>query len=37
MSFCRFMKMDEEEIIQVGVVGMLHDIGKMQIATEVLK
>ena len=36
MSFCRSMGMDEEEIIQVGVGGMLHDIGKMRTPDAVL-
>lgn len=30
MSFCRAMEMAEEDIIHVGVGGMLHDIGKMR-------
>jgi putative nucleotidyltransferase with HDIG domain len=36
MSFCRSMDMDEEEIIQIGVGGMLHDIGKMRTPVEIL-
>ncbi|MBF0341507.1 MAG: HD-GYP domain-containing protein [Magnetococcales bacterium] len=30
MSFCRMLGMEEEEIINVGIGGMLHDIGKMR-------
>ncbi|MBF0164603.1 MAG: HD-GYP domain-containing protein [Magnetococcales bacterium] len=36
MSFCRMMGMDEEEIINVGVGGMLHDIGKMRTPEAIL-
>ncbi|MBF0192959.1 MAG: HD-GYP domain-containing protein [Magnetococcales bacterium] len=36
MSFCRAMEMKEEEIINVGIGGMLHDIGKMHTPEEVL-
>ena len=36
MSFCRSVGMDEEEIIDVGVGGMLHDIGKMRTPDGVL-
>ncbi|MBF0190568.1 MAG: HD-GYP domain-containing protein [Magnetococcales bacterium] len=30
MSFCRALEMAEEDIINVGIGGMLHDIGKMR-------
>jgi len=36
MSFCRAMDMEEQQIISVGVGGMLHDIGKMHTPEEVL-
>ena len=36
MSFCRTMEMDESAIIDVGVGGMLHDIGKMKTPESVL-
>lgn len=36
MSFCRALEMDEATIIQVGVGGMLHDIGKMRTPENVL-
>ncbi|MBF0295623.1 MAG: HD-GYP domain-containing protein [Magnetococcales bacterium] len=36
MSFCRTLGMEEEEIINVGVGGMLHDIGKMRTPEAIL-
>jgi HD-GYP domain-containing protein (c-di-GMP phosphodiesterase class II) len=36
MSFCQSMGMDREQIIQAGIGGMLHDIGKMKVPTEIL-
>ncbi len=36
MSFCRALDMDEEDIVDVGVGGMLHDIGKMRTSQEIL-
>ncbi len=36
MSFCRAMEMNEEEIVDVGVGGTLHDIGKMRTPERIL-
>ncbi|MBF0185754.1 MAG: HD-GYP domain-containing protein [Magnetococcales bacterium] len=36
MSFCQSMGMDREKIVQAGIGGMLHDIGKMKVPTEIL-
>ncbi|MBF0127193.1 MAG: HD-GYP domain-containing protein [Magnetococcales bacterium] len=36
MSFCRALGLKEEEIVNVGVGGMLHDIGKMRTPEAIL-
>ncbi|MBF0455274.1 MAG: HD-GYP domain-containing protein [Magnetococcales bacterium] len=36
VTYCREMEMEEEEIIAVGLGGMLHDIGKMRISSRIL-
>ncbi len=36
MSFCHTMGMDREQIVQAGIGGMLHDIGKMKVPLEIL-
>ncbi|MEO5349128.1 MAG: HD-GYP domain-containing protein [Magnetococcus sp. YQC-3] len=36
MSFCHTLGMEREQIVQAGIGGMLHDMGKMKVPTEIL-
>ncbi|MEO5364425.1 MAG: HD-GYP domain-containing protein [Magnetococcus sp. DMHC-8] len=36
MSFCHTLGMDRELVVQAGIGGMLHDLGKMKISLEIL-
>lgn len=36
ISFCHTLNMEREQIVQAGIGGMLHDIGKMKVPLEIL-
>lgn len=36
MSFCHTLGMEREQIVQAGIGGMLHDMGKMKISLDIL-
>ncbi|MCE1229680.1 MAG: HD-GYP domain-containing protein [Firmicutes bacterium] len=36
VAFCRYMDMDKEQLIEAGIGGMLHDVGKMRVPDHIL-
>jgi len=36
VAFCRYMGMEKEQLIEAGIGGMLHDVGKMRVPDHIL-